>query len=103
MSVGKQNLFRCVGMHCYSDLSASHVFAIREYIVLKLSNMSVYLGYAVSAVTFIFGIVIVSGLAFQYIPVQMRLMFGIVMILWGMYRFVLTKTRARRQNEDKEE
>jgi hypothetical protein len=71
--------------------------------VLKLSNISMYLGYSVSAVTFVFGIIIVSGLAFPYIPIQMRMMFGIVMIFWGAYRFVLTKTRARRQQEDEEE
>jgi uncharacterized membrane protein len=71
--------------------------------VLKLSNISIYLGYSVSAVTFVFGIITVSGLAFQYIPIQMRMMFGIVLILWGMYRFVLTKTRAQRQYEDEEE
>lgn len=70
---------------------------------LKLSNFSIYLGYSVSAITFVFGIIIVSGLAFQYIPIQMRMIFGIVMILWGVYRFVLTKTRARRQHEDEEE
>ncbi|MGD0591573.1 MAG: hypothetical protein ABSA44_12380 [Bacteroidota bacterium] len=71
--------------------------------MLKLSNISIYLGYSVSAVTFVFGIIIVSGLAFQYVPIQMRMMFGIVMILWGVYRFVLTKTRARQQHEDEEE
>jgi hypothetical protein len=70
--------------------------------VLKLSHISIYLGYSVSAVTFVFGIIIVSGLAFKYIPIQMRMMFGIVMILWGVYRFVLTKTRTHRQHEDEE-
>jgi len=70
---------------------------------LKLSNISVYLGYSVSAVAFVFGIIIVSGLAFQYIPIQMRMMFGIVMILLGVYRFVLTRTKIRRQCEEEEE
>ena len=71
--------------------------------VLKFSNISIYLGYSVSAVTFAFGIIIVSGVVFSYIPIQMRMMFGIVMILWGIYRFVITKTRAGRQHEDEEE
>ena len=74
-----------------------------EFIVLKLSNISIYLGYSVSAVTFVFGIITVSGLAFQYIPIEMRMMFGIVLILWGVYRFVLTKTRVCRQHEEEEE
>jgi uncharacterized membrane protein len=71
--------------------------------VLKFTNIAEYLGYSVSAITFVFGIVIVSGFAFQYIPVQMRMMFGVVMILLGVYRFVLTRTRASRQNENEEE
>ncbi len=71
--------------------------------MLKLSNISIYLAYSVSAITFVFGIVIVSGFAFRYIPIQMRMMFGIVLILWGVYRFVFTKTRIRRQFEDEQE
>jgi hypothetical protein len=71
--------------------------------VLKLNNITTHLGYSVSAITFVFGIVIVSGLAFPYIPIQMRIMFGVVMILMGVYRFVLTRTRANRQDEDEEE
>jgi uncharacterized membrane protein len=71
--------------------------------VLKFTNVTDYLGYSVSAITFVFGVVIVSGFAFQYIPIQMRMMFGVVMILLGVYRFVLTRTRASRQNEDEEE
>jgi hypothetical protein len=71
--------------------------------MLKFTNITEYLGYSVSVVTFVFGLVIVSGLAFQYIPIQMRLTFGIVMILLGVYRFVLTRTRVNRQNEDEAE
>jgi|WetSurMetagenome_2_1015567.scaffolds.fasta_scaffold03138_7 hypothetical protein len=74
-----------------------------EIKVLKLSNISMYFGYSVSAITFIFGTLIISGLAFRYIPIQMRMMFGIVLILLGVYRFVLTKTRVSQQSEDEEE
>jgi len=70
---------------------------------LKLSDISIYLGYAVSAVTFVFGIIIVSGISFQYIPFQMRMIFGVVMILLGVYRFVLTRTKIRQQREEEEE
>jgi uncharacterized membrane protein len=80
-----------------------HVYRKREIIVLKFSNITTYLGYSVSGITFVFGIVIVSGCAFQYIPIQMRMMFGIVMILLGIYRFVLTRTRANKQVENEEE
>jgi hypothetical protein len=69
----------------------------------KRISISAYLGYSVSLLTFTFGIVIISGLAFQYVPVQMRVMFGIVLALWGVYRFVLTRTRVRQQEENETE
>ncbi|MBN1398273.1 MAG: hypothetical protein JXA06_09615 [Bacteroidetes bacterium] len=70
---------------------------------LKHIDISSYLGYTVSAVTFIFGVIILSGLAFQYIPVEMRIMFGVVMVLMGIYRFVLTRTKIRQKSEGEEE
>ncbi len=70
---------------------------------LKRIDISAYLGYTVSAVTFIFGVIILSGLAFRYIPVEMRIMFGIVMVLMGIYRFVLTRTKIRQKSEGEEE
>lgn len=86
------------------DTYQLHSFqGMRNCTVLKLSNITTYLGYSVSAITFVFGIVIVSGFAFQYIPLQMRIMFGVVLILWGIYRFVMTRTQVRRQQEDNEE
>jgi hypothetical protein len=69
----------------------------------KLSNISMYLGYTVSVITFIFGVVIVSGVAFQYVPNQLRITFGIVLMLWGIYRFVYTRLQSRKKNEDIEE
>jgi uncharacterized membrane protein len=71
--------------------------------VIKLSNISMYLGYAVSVITFIFGVVIVSGIAFQYVPSHLRITFGVVLMLWGIYRFVYTRIRAHQKNEDGEE
>jgi hypothetical protein len=71
--------------------------------MLKLSNISTYLGYALSVITFIFGIVLVSGVAFQYVPAQLRITFGVVLILWGIFRFVNTRMHSRRQNEYEEE
>jgi hypothetical protein len=78
-------------------------FRFGKSMALKLSDISIYLGYAVSVVSFLFGVVIVSGIAFQYIPIQMRMMFGIVMILLGAYRFVLTRTKIRQQRDEEEE
>jgi hypothetical protein len=71
--------------------------------VLKLSHISTYLGYTVSIITFIFGAIVISGVAFQYVPNQLRITFGVVLMLWGIYRFVFTRIKVRQQNEKDEE
>jgi cadmium resistance protein CadD (predicted permease) len=71
--------------------------------VAKLSNVPIYLGYSVSLAASVLGIVLVTGFAFQYIPLQMRVMMGVVFILLGIYRLVLTRTKARQQSKDEEE
>lgn len=68
--------------------------------MLKISNGTTYLSYLVSGLTFVFGAVIVSGFAFLYVPRQLRIMFGIVLMLWGIYRFVFTRFRARQKDEE---
>jgi len=71
-------------------------------IVLKLSNISIYLGYTVSIITFIFGAIVISGVAFQYVPNKLRITFGVVLMLWGIYRFVFSRIKVRQQNEEEE-
>jgi hypothetical protein len=71
--------------------------------VLKLSSISKYLGYSVSFITFIFGAVVISGMVFQYVPNKLRIIFGVVLMLWGIYRFVFTRVQAHQQNENDEE
>jgi len=73
------------------------------FIVLKLSNISTYISYTVSIITFIFGIVMMSDVVFQYVPKKLRITFGVVLMLWGIYRFVYTQIKARQQNEKDEE
>ena len=67
--------------------------------MLKTINISTYLGYFVSVLTFCFGIVIVSGFAFLNVPAKLRIMFGIVLILWGLYRFVATRSAVKQMKE----
>jgi succinate-acetate transporter protein len=67
--------------------------------MLTSSAVSTYLGYSVSAITFVCGIAVVSGLVLGNVPAQLRVMFGIVLILWGIYRFVVTRFRMRQQND----
>jgi hypothetical protein len=46
----------------------------------------------------------VSGVAFQYVPNKLRITFGVVLMLWGIYRLVFTRIQVRQRNkEDKEE
>jgi len=71
--------------------------------VLKLSNISRYLSYSVSIITFIFGAIVMSGVAFQYVPNKLRITFGVVLMLWGIYRLVYTRIQARQQNKKEEE
>ncbi len=68
--------------------------------MLKISDITTYIGYLVSGVTFVFGAVLVSGFAFIYVPRQMRIMFGIVLMLWGVYRFVFIRSRTRQQDDE---
>ena len=73
------------------------------FIVLKLSNISTYISYTVSIITFIFGIVMMSDVVFQYVPKKLRITFGVVLMLWGIYRFVFTRIHVRQKNEPDEE
>jgi hypothetical protein len=71
--------------------------------VLKLSNISTYLNYSASIIAFIFGTIVISGVAFPYVPNKLRITFGIVLMLWGIYRFVFTRIQVRQRNEKDEE
>jgi Ca2+/H+ antiporter len=72
---------------------------------MKKISLSLYLGYAVSCVTFVCGVVVVAGLVpMRHMSVQLRSMFGIVLILWGIFRFAATQTQRRQRDmEDAEE
>ena len=71
--------------------------------MLKLSHISTYLSYSVAVITGIFGSIVASGVAFQYVPEKLRITFGVVLILWGIYRLVYTRTQERQKNQQDEE
>ena len=79
------------------------LFFQEEVLMLKFSGITNYFGYVIGTIFLLFGIIIISGLAFQYIPVHLRVMFGVVLLLWGVYRIVMTKTRILRRLNDEEE
>ncbi len=68
---------------------------MRERLTVKEFEFSPSIGYAVSAVTFAFGMVIVSGLFIPTtVPLRFRLTFGVVLTLLGIYRFVVTRMKS---------
>jgi cytochrome c biogenesis protein CcdA len=69
----------------------------------KTINISAYLGYTVSLITTVAGGIIISGFVFEYVPIKMRVAFGVVLILWGVYRFVLTRSKAREEQQEIQE
>lgn len=53
-----------------------------------------YLGYAVSTTLFLTGILIIAGyLVPSYIPSNFRVLFGVVLVLYGVFRFVSLRVR----------
>ena len=68
------------------------------------SNLNRIIGYSISAVTLAIGILVLSGQFFpEGTPTQLRVVFGIVLILLSIYRAIVTTTRqihARRNPEE---
>ncbi len=62
----------------------------------------VYLGYALSGFLFLCGIAIATGILMPpTMPQKFRIMFGIVMLLYGIYRFVNIRMQQQQRNEDR--
>lgn len=58
-------------------------------------NFPKILGYTVSVITVIAGITILSDILNLHAVPSVRYMFGIVIVLIGIYRFVITRTKYR--------
>ena len=70
---------------------------------MKLAGVSTIVGYAMSGIMGIFGILVASGvLMSQGMSSQMRVIFGLVLVLYSVYRFMMTRARTR-QAESTEE
>ncbi|HLF20415.1 MAG TPA: hypothetical protein VI704_06465 [Bacteroidota bacterium] len=60
----------------------------------KTLGVSTIIGYALSTIFLVFGVVVLLGLAVpDTLPKQFRMTMGVVLVLWGVYRFVLTKMK----------
>jgi hypothetical protein len=70
---------------------------------LKSVDLSTLIGYGISGLMGIVGILVLTGvLAKEGTPVQFRILFGIVLVLYSVYRFTVTRARHK-QEEGSEE
>lgn len=70
---------------------------------MKATRPSEIVGYAISGVVGVFGIlVLVGGVVSEGMPSNVRIAFGVVLVLFGIYRFAVTRMRAT-QAERKDE
>lgn len=62
----------------------------------------IYLGYVLSGFLFICGLVVATGLFIPpTMPHKFRITFGVVMLLYGLYRFVNLRIKQQQENEDR--
>ena len=76
---------------------------------MNLTKIFRIFGYFVSTVMFVFGLVLVTGFfgygSLKHVPNQFRITFGVVFILYGIYRFVrlyFTREKDLTENDEKE-
>jgi hypothetical protein len=71
---------------------------------MNLAGFIKILGYFTSIVLFLFGLIILTGvfdfLRLRNLPEQFRIIFGIVFLLYGIYRFVRLKFSQRDTDEE---
>lgn len=63
------------------------------------SDVSKYLKYALALFTFSFGALLLAGVALKELPEQVRYTFGVVLVLMGIYRFVITRLQTSRSRD----
>ncbi len=60
-----------------------------------------YFAYFMSAVFFFGGLFVIFGVFISdNVPKQLRITFGIVLMLWAIYRLVIIRTKSKRYEED---
>ncbi|MDP2886733.1 MAG: hypothetical protein Q8P51_17125 [Ignavibacteria bacterium] len=70
---------------------------------MKLSAISTFVGYGISVMMCIVGILVLSGvLVKEGMPVELRMLFGVVLVLYSVYRFMMTRTRAKQAESSDE-
>ncbi len=65
---------------------------------MKPNGITRYLGYSVAFISLCAGVVFLTGVFLPpTLPLQLRLMVGVVFVLMSVYRFVATKYKIREQ------
>ena len=58
-------------------------------------NAAIYINFATALVTFIFGLLLLTGMIYPGANDSIKLMFGIVLMIYGVYRFVNTISKIK--------
>ncbi len=67
------------------------------------SKIFAYFGYAMSVVFFVMGLYVLFLLPEEMnIPEKFRVMFGVVLLLYGVYRFISLRIKQRQADEERE-
>jgi predicted metal-binding membrane protein len=68
---------------------------------MEPGKLLLYAGYVISIGVFLCGIIVLWGILLPpYIPQKFRIMFGVVLILYGIYRFITLRLKLQQRNED---
>jgi hypothetical protein len=68
---------------------------------LKIADVSTFMGYGMAGLMGIVGILVLTGvLATEGTPMQFRILFGVVLVLYSAYRFMMTRARRRHQTQE---
>jgi NADH:ubiquinone oxidoreductase subunit 6 (subunit J) len=69
---------------------------------MEFNKIMVYVGYVISTFLFVVGVLILSGFLFPpNVPQKFRIMFGVVLVLYGIYRFLTSRIKKRQKDEER--
>ena len=63
-------------------------------------NASIYINFATSILTFVFGVLLLTGIIYPDNKDSSKVMFGIVLIIYGVYRFINVLSKVKQQKLD---
>ncbi|HMS65661.1 MAG TPA: hypothetical protein PKD83_10465 [Ignavibacteria bacterium] len=56
---------------------------------------SIYINFATATVTFVFGVLLTTGIIYQENKGSTKFVFGIVLMIYGVYRFINTNSKLK--------